>query len=230
MNKLIFFSFLSILIFNFILSIRPVRPSDSKSVPDICKQNCSSQYGIELGISGNVIAFSNCGGMCFNNDTVILDKADTGLNKDLFTGLRWQCVQYARRWLIINLDVTFESIDYAFHIFDLETVADVVKDGVEYQFKSFPNGNKHPPQVGDLIISPRTEEIRTGHVAVVAGVNLEEGYVDLAEQNNENAHWRDPNSHARRVILLKQDDKYILTDMHIENNYLMSEHELVERD
>ena len=38
------------------------------------------------------------------------------------TGFKYQCVELARRYLIINHGVTFDSIPMAFDIFDLKSV------------------------------------------------------------------------------------------------------------
>lgn len=47
--------------------------------------------------------------------------------------------------------------------------------------KSKQNLNSSAPEVGDLIIYPKSAEQRFGHVSVVINVNLENQYVDIAE-------------------------------------------------
>ncbi|MDP2193741.1 MAG: hypothetical protein Q8K36_04385, partial [Alphaproteobacteria bacterium] len=34
------------------------------------------------------------------------------------TGMKWQCVEYARRWLIQNKGLTFDDVTYAWQIWD----------------------------------------------------------------------------------------------------------------
>lgn len=206
--------FLSLaLTINKIITIPSVKPDKASSVPERCKTKCNSEYGLEIGINSNTFAFSNCNEYCRNYDPVFIYKKDTGLDYDIYCGLRWQCVEYARRWLIINRDVTFPNVKFAYNIFQMEYVLDVIS-GIKYKFESYKNENPIPPAVGDLIIYPADEHCITGHVAVATGVNLTEGYVEVSEQNYENVLWQNPESYARRIILKKINELYYLTNIH----------------
>ena len=129
---------------------------------------------------------------------------------DVYVGVRWQCVEYARRYLIIIQDVSFQSIDSAFEIFNLTSVKDLTQNDGNFSFSSYENGNANPPMTGDLIIFPKAKDAPFGHVAVVANVNLLEGYVELAEQNYFNELWENPKAYARRVIIKSCENKYVL--------------------
>lgn len=209
MNKILIF--IICIVYIKIGSTYPITPSPSDDILEGCKINCMTAFGTTLGMSNNVTAFSNCGNDCINNDMVILKKEDTGFSDDVFTGMRWQCVEYARRWLIINKSVTFDSIDYAYQIYDLETVSNLDIPNENFKFISFNNGSEMPPAFGDLIIYPKTDDSPVGHVAVVVGVNIKSQYVDLAEQNYLNENWK-TETFARRLFLSFCGNMHILTN------------------
>lgn len=52
--------------------------------------------------------------------------------------MQWQCVEYARRYLITKLGVTFASVDGAEDVFDLKTV-ELIENGKKYKFKTYKN-------------------------------------------------------------------------------------------
>lgn len=105
-----------------------------------------------------------------------------------FTGVRYQCVELARRYLIATRGITFESIPMAYDIFDLPH-ARRIEDGAPHKWSSCRNGTSSaPPRVGSLLIwEPRGYFKTTGHVAVVTDV--QPSYVDIIEQNVHDAVW-----------------------------------------
>jgi len=50
----------------------------------------------------------------------IYKKEDTGYARDVFTGVRWQCVEYGRRYLVVTQGATFGDVHGAINIFDLK--------------------------------------------------------------------------------------------------------------
>lgn len=105
-------------------------------------------------------AYSNCKNSCANfvDGGNTFPKSETKFVKDVFTGVRWQCVEFSRRFLIITKQVTFEGIDGAHQIFNINTVEDLTKKNKVIPFLKFKNGNQNPPQVGDLVIYPITSD------------------------------------------------------------------------
>ncbi len=57
-----------------------------------------------------------------------------------FYGMKWQCVEFARRWLILARGVTFGDVPVAYKIFDM-THATRVKDNASLPFDCVPNGS-----------------------------------------------------------------------------------------
>lgn len=130
---------------------------------------------------------------------------------DQYSGMKWQCVEYARRWWIVHFDVTLLNIPRACDIWT-RTYAKRLSDAKNVALEMFGSGvSQEPPKVGDLIIWKKTAEQPVGHVAVVCEV--EEGVVRIAEQNvDNNIKW---DTHFSREFPLQRNEStgaYILRD------------------
>lgn len=116
---------------------------------------------------------------------------------DLFMGYKWQCVEFARRWLYLNKGYIFEDVAMAYDIFSLESVTNPKTDQ-QFPLRSFKNGSKRPPEEGCLLIWQQGGEFAvTGHVAVVTEVSTE--YVRIVEQNVENHVWPSGQNFSREL-------------------------------
>ncbi|KAI8800986.1 bifunctional glutathionylspermidine amidase/glutathionylspermidine synthetase [Cladochytrium replicatum] len=121
-----------------------------------------------------------------------------------YCGFKWQCVELARRYLLLNRGITFDSIPMAYDIFRLKTVTRV-SDGQKFPMIAHTNGDSIPPQNGSLLIwEPVGEFKRTGHVAVIVAVASQ--YVDIVEQNVEDAVWPDGIKYSRRLSVARDTD------------------------
>lgn len=182
-------------------------------------------FGALLGAAHNVAAFSNC-----NSDTIAdvyngivwqwngaLGKSqavarpystsdvrtttsELGTSSVIYTGMKWQCVEYARRFLIETRNVTFGDVDGAA---DMWTSGDVVvfSHVISAENSSLvpshrrSHGTHGRPKAGDLIIWDRQHGMPYGHVAVVvAGPAQPHGspndsVVYVAEQNFASHRW-----------------------------------------
>ena len=180
-----------------------------------CKNNEHFPKGRVIGVNNNIVAYGECPN-CYKRGqemSIMLRKAEIESIEDEYVGYRWQCVEYTRRWLIMIKGVTYASINCAYMIFKLDRVKDIRKQNTFYSFLSFENDNSSPPEYGDLIIYPMSCGSPFGHVAVVTNVDLENGFVEVSEQNySEFSSWDDVNSYSRRVVLHIRNNKYILTD------------------
>lgn len=173
-----------------------------KGIPVECQTNCISPYGRVLGTStGGVEAYSNCQSGC-----IIFEPNNW---EDTYTGIKWQCVEYARRWLLVHKGAVYGDVDIAADIWDkVDNLTHVATDRI-LPLESHLNGSKQPPRVGDLLIYARAFH-GTGHVAVVTDVDYEKGIVEVGEQNYENVPWQE--DYARTIELVKKDDNYWLLD------------------
>jgi glutathionylspermidine amidase/synthetase len=74
--------------------------------PVACQEKCFSPYGARLGATADGIeAYSNCQPKC------VYEKPSLVGND--FAGIEWQCVEFARRWLMKEKGLTFGSIEVA---------------------------------------------------------------------------------------------------------------------
>ena len=168
--------------------------------------------GTIIGVNNNVTAHLNCDNCWDKNDyKCYLKKEESNFEMDIFTGYKYQCVEYARRWLIVNKKCLFGDIGCAYEIFDKINYAECLKTGLKKVMSSFANKNESPPMFGDLIIFPIRFMQKYGHVGIITDVNIDLGYVEISEQNFIN-YWEEPNSYSRRVILIKHQNLYTITE------------------
>jgi len=93
--------------------------------------NCKCSKGTVLGSNSGVEAYS-----C-DYDTWHTPRAERSWRNyydGVFTGAKWQCVEYARRWLLLTRGYTFADIPMAYHILELDHVT--VQRGKETQLKT----------------------------------------------------------------------------------------------
>ena len=101
----------------------------------------------------------------------------------VYMGYKWQCVEFARRWLYVNCGYVFDDVAMAYDIFSLHHVTRVA-DAQLLPLYSFRNGSLRPPEPGCLLIWEEGGEFEvTGHVAVVTEVMADR--LRFAEQNLE---------------------------------------------
>ena len=96
------------------------------------------------------------------------------------TGIKFQCVEFARRWLLIHYDMIFDNVDDAINIWNLNTITRIT-DNKRFSFVSILHDGHALPKVGSLLIYRSTPVLQTGHVAVVT--RIENGLLHFAERN-----------------------------------------------
>jgi glutathionylspermidine amidase/synthetase len=105
----------------------------------------------------------------------------------MYYGFRYQCVEFARRWLIHARGVTFDSVGMAHEIFELPSAISV-PHGHLIPWTNLLNGSSIRPQKGAVLIwEDHGDFSRTGHVAIV--VDVSDDWVRVAEQNVEDTTW-----------------------------------------
>jgi hypothetical protein len=182
---------------------------------------CYTPFGTNLGQDLNqVIGYSNCNedivsdlpNYLSSNGTNGSDEGEDG--QGIYTGMRWQCVEYSRRWLILSKQVTYESIEYAYQIWDLSEVVSTEDPLIKYPFTSHGSGTSlTPPEIGCLLIYNATDYLEpTGHVAVIVGVD--EGVIQIGEQNWSNELWLGEN-YARNLTVSMLSGRYAVEDDYV---------------
>ena len=120
------------------------------------------------------------------------------------TGIRGQCVEFARRWFIAYHDILFENVEHAINIWDIPSVTRLSDEQV-LSFLSIPNNGQSLPPVGSLLIYRQTNEMPHGHVAVVVGVDTKKKIVSIDDRNRR--------GHSKTISIHKNgqlDDPTIL--------------------
>jgi glutathionylspermidine amidase/synthetase len=116
---------------------------------------------------------------------------------DVYMGHKWQCVEFARRWLYLNFGYVFDDIAMAYDIFRLPTVRQIRENRL-LPLKSFRNGSLRQPEPGCLLIWDEGGEFETtGHVAIVTEVTPD--YVRIAEQNVGDRPWPEGCNYSREI-------------------------------
>ena len=130
-------------------------------------------YGDIIGTFNGVQSYSN------SNNKIDNEIDNKNYYNNIYTGIKWECVEYVRRYLIINHNITFSSVDSAFQISDAQFMTlhgEII----------IPKMNNNLV-IGSIIIFPKDYEIDSpdGHVAIISSV-LQSG-ITIVEQNyNDN--------------------------------------------
>ena len=188
-----------------LISVSPLVRADDPKFPASCQSECVTAFGEELGkTKDGIVAFSNCKPSCVFESPMTVDGT--------YTGIRWQCVEYARRWLLKHVGAVFASVDYAFEIWSKIEFLEKPGTKEKLALQNFPNGSGSAPRAGDLLIYAKEHE-DTGHVAVVTAVDSAKKVLKVAEQNFKNEKWK--NDHARAVPFVANKGKYWVLDTYI---------------
>ena len=125
----------------------------------------------QIGVWNNVSIYSN---KQYEND-----ETNNNYYNGIYTGIKWQCVEYARRYLIITRGITFSNVTSASEI--------------PYAKFTTLKGNVITPtndlHIGSLIVWPKHYEFNTphGHVAVVSSISPRG--ITIVEQNYNNNNF-----------------------------------------
>lgn len=175
----------------------------SSDIPLSCQRDCVTTYGEVLGKAlGDVSAFSNCSANC-----VVFSP---NKEKGVYTGIKWQCVEFARRWLLVNKGVVYGDVDVAADIWGKISVVTRVSDNKEISLQARLNGSMERPEVGDLLIYAK-EFLGTGHVAIITAVNA--STIEVAEQNFANSKWL--GGYARKIEWLQHQGRNWILDPYV---------------
>jgi len=190
-----------------------------------CAGPCVTPFGAVLGVADGAEGRSNCVSTCIRLEYSYLDPTsgivsvypdDPQQEQLQYVGVTYQCVEYARKWWMKNLGLTFGSIDSAYEILYLTEGKNLRTQQAVPLARSLNGTAQRPPRRGDLVVyaPDRTEpEWRHGHVAVVVAVDLAKGSVALAEENYDNRPWQNPQAFARQIQLFEIGGRYTLLDV-----------------
>jgi trypanothione synthetase/amidase len=144
----------------------------------------------------------------YSNTTDVLFSVERHYLHGIFLGIKWQCVEYARRWLLLRKGCVFKNVRHAADIWSQLTSVERVTDGKHFPLRTHPNGSPELPKIDSFLIYPRSPEQPVGHIAVICGVGPD--YVRIAEQNNKFHYWT--GDHARQLHMICKDGLYFIED------------------
>jgi glutathionylspermidine amidase/synthetase len=146
-----------------------------------------AKFGAILGIApGNVPVYSSDYATADDRELPNRQAYRSYVN-GVYMGHKWQCVEFARRWLFMNHGYVFDDIAMAYDIFRLRQVRVVAEDAF-LPLHSFRNGSRRRPTPGSLLIWNEGGEFETtGHVAIV--IEATDEFVRIVEQNVGDRVW-----------------------------------------
>ncbi|GAA0852055.1 bifunctional glutathionylspermidine amidase/synthase [Aliiglaciecola litoralis] len=154
-------------------------------------------FGTPLGVApGNVISYSS------DYDSVDQQQypnrsAFRSYLDGVYMGYKWQCVEFARRWLYVNRGLIFNDVSMAYEIFKLSRIRDVVNN-IELPLYAFENGSQKRPEPGSLLIWDQGGDFEeTGHVAIITEVFDDK--IRIVEQNMDFVAWPLGQQYSREI-------------------------------
>ncbi|MBP9722185.1 MAG: bifunctional glutathionylspermidine amidase/synthase [Gammaproteobacteria bacterium] len=153
------------------------------------------KFGTLLGLApGNVEVYSSD----YDNMELLCNRQSLRNYVDgIFMGYKWQCVEFARRWMYLNYGYVFDDISMAYDIFNLKTVRNIHTSEI-LPLKSFRNGSKRRPEPGCMLIWAEGGEFQvTGHVSIITEVSNDCVYI--VEQNVDHTIWPNNRNYAREL-------------------------------
>ncbi|WP_371330836.1 bifunctional glutathionylspermidine amidase/synthase [Klebsiella quasipneumoniae] len=127
-----------------------------------------------------------------------------------YMGHKWQCVEFARRFLFLTYGFVFTDVGMAYEIFSLRFLREVVNDNI-LPLQAFANGSRRPPIAGSLLIWQKGCEFKhTGHVAVIT--QLVGNKVRIAEQNVIHSPLPQGQQWTRELTLEVNAGRYTIKD------------------
>lgn len=99
----------------------------------------------------------------------------------IYTGIKWQCVELARRYMIITKNLTFPAVENAYDLFKLPYFISIYTNTL-VSIHKYKNGSIIPFTIGSLLIwSKYVDDTRTGHVAIIT--YFDSKHIHIIEQN-----------------------------------------------
>jgi glutathionylspermidine amidase/synthetase len=99
-------------------------------------------------------------------------------------GIKYQCVEFVRRYYIKKFHSTFPEVDNAYELFDLKYATDL-QTNKKVRLRAIPNSIQNIPEPGDMIIwKPEGRYRDTGHVAIMKEI-VNRSIVTIVEQNGK---------------------------------------------
>ena len=140
----------------------PTKTVTASPSPSIPSNNSTSSGKMPF----DTVVGSFNGVTAYSNGSVTTDSTDR-----ISTGLKWQCVEFVRRYY---------STVYGMNIGAGENASGFYSSAASWKLASFPNGGTVSPQVGDILCFAGGSS-GNGHVAIITGVSSTQ--ITVIQQN-----------------------------------------------
>ena len=127
-------------------------------------------------------------------------------------GIKYQCVELLRRWLIKKHLVTFSDVPNAHAMFNLSHVTTVSHKTKKNQWLTIYNGTQNKPPLNAVLIWGKRGTKNYGHVAIVT--KIQGDWIGIVEQNKENVKWKKKDGCSRflRLVYNEKNHTYTVQD------------------
>lgn len=170
----------------------------------------NAPFGTLLGYAPGGIAIYSSDYSTIDENEYTDDSAMRSYVNGEYMGMKWQCVEFARRFLYINYGLVFTDVGMAYEIFSLRFLRQVVNDKI-LPLYAFANGSCQAPIAGSLLIWQKGGEFQeTGHVAIIT--QIIDKKVMIAEQNVTFAPLPLGQQWTRELTLHVKDGCYTIED------------------
>lgn len=167
-------------------------------------------FGTLLGFAPGGVAIYSSDYTTANNDDYPDDSSFRSYIGHEYMGYKWQCVEFARRFLYLNYGVVFTDVGMAYEIFSLRILRHVVDEAL-LPLQAFANGSRKAPTAGALLIWQEGGFFKlTGHVAIITEVLADK--VRIVEQNVMYCRLPAGQQWTRELPLVCHDGEYHLQD------------------
>lgn len=167
-------------------------------------------FGALLGHAPGGVAIYSSDYNTINLDNYPNDASYRSYQGREYMGYKWQCVEFARRFLYLNYGVVFTDVGMAYEIFSLRFLRQVVTEAI-LPLQAFANGSQKAPVAGALLIWDEGGTFkRTGHVAIITEVLGDR--IRIAEQNVNDIRLPMGQQWTRELPMVINDGHYVLQD------------------
>ncbi|GET89838.1 trypanothione synthetase, putative [Leishmania tarentolae] len=156
---------------------------------------------------GSVQGYAPGGVAAYSNKHDHYFSGERSIEGNIFFGFKYQCVEFARRWLLVRKGLLLPDVNWACHIFQLKEVRDAAT-AESFVVVPVRNGTETKPEADTLLIYPSTDANPVGHVGAITEVG--DDYVCVADQNYRFHKWE--SSYAYKLKLEHKNGVWTIID------------------
>ena len=131
------------------------------------------------------------------------NKKDKNYIGNIYTGIKWQCIEFIRRYFIINYRLTFQSVKNVYDMIENINIFYPICNCNKIRKLYFIKNLKYPSK-DDIVYMIHND---TGHVGIVIKYDSYKNLVYIIDQNKEyGSYWK----HKNYAYTIDKNDSSIL--------------------